>query len=83
VARSIRRNESSLPFPVGSSDPFDSNQAATLLAHVSDLVAIVDSQGDILHVSGSVERQLGHRAEKLLGGPISQLFVADLGQVSP
>jgi len=83
VARSARRNEPPLPFPGGSSDSIDSNQAATLLAHVTDLVAVVDAEGEIRHVSGSVERQLGHRADQLIGGPVSQLFVADLDVVSP
>src|SRR5690606_15089367 len=39
--------------------------------------------GDIRQVSGSVQRQLGHRPDQLVGGPVSRLFVADLQQVSP
>ncbi len=83
MARSTRRNDAPLPFPASSSDLADGNQAAILLAHVTDLVAVIDAQGDIRQVSGSVQRQLGHRPDQLIGGPVSRLFVADLEQVSP
>lgn len=83
VARNARRDEPPLPFPGGSSDSLDSTSAATLLAHVSDFVAVVDAQGDIRQVSGSVERVLGHRADHLVGGAVSKLFVADLDLVTP
>ena len=83
MARSVRRNEPPLPFGAGSSDGIDGNPASTLLAHVTDFVAVVDAQGDIRQVSGSVVRQLGHRVDQLVGGPVSRLFVADLEQVSP
>ena len=83
MARNVRRNEPPLPFSGGPGDSIDANQAATLLAHVSDFVAVVDAQGDIRHVSGSVERILGHRADQLIGGAVSQLFVADMDLVTP
>lgn len=81
MARSSRRNEPSLPFPVGAPDPTELVPPASLLAHVADYVAVIDPAGTIVAVSGAVERRLGHRTERLIGGPVSQLFVADQEQV--
>ncbi|MBK5224622.1 MAG: diguanylate cyclase [Acidimicrobiia bacterium] len=55
--------------------------AAALLAHVTDLVAVVDARGEIIAVSQSVSSRLGHRPEQLVGAPVSRLFVADHAEV--
>ncbi|QGG96604.1 sensor domain-containing protein [Actinomarinicola tropica] len=82
MARSSRRNEPVLPFPPSVAD-VDPLPPASLLAHVSDLVAVVDAKGEIRAVSGSVERRLGHRPDRLIGAPVATLFVADHAEVPP
>lgn len=81
MARSPRRNDPALPFPAAVPDHVDPVPPTALLAHVSDYVAVIDAAGAIRAVSGAVERRLGHRAERLIGGPVSQLFVADHDEV--
>ena len=83
VARNARRNDPALPFPSSDGERGEAVPTAALLAHVSDLVAIVDAKGEIRAVSPSVERRLGHRAERLIGAPVSTLFVADHEEVPP
>lgn len=82
MARSARRNDPALPFPLPAEAAAPVPPAA-LLAHVTDLVAVVDARGEIRAVSPSVERHLGHRADRLVGAQVSQLFVADPEQVAP
>ena len=83
MARSPRRNDPALPFPASSPDPAEPVPISALLAHVTDFVAVVDAKGEIRAISGSVERRLGHRPERLIGSQVSQLFVADHDEVPP
>jgi diguanylate cyclase (GGDEF)-like protein/PAS domain S-box-containing protein len=69
----------SLPFP--ESDRVIDLTASAVLAHVSDLVAVVAPDGTIRTVSPSIEQRLGHRPGRLVGAPISSLFVADPADV--
>lgn len=48
-----------------------------VLAHVTDLVAVVSPDGTLVAVSSSVYQRLGHRHDRLVGAPVSSLFVAD------
>lgn len=89
MARRKPRSEPTLPFPDLFPDGpgFDAPTEAidlsanALLAHVSDLVAVVDHEGRLRAVSPSVEARLGHRVGRLLGAPVSALFVADPADV--
>jgi diguanylate cyclase (GGDEF)-like protein/PAS domain S-box-containing protein len=73
------RTDPSLPFP--EADQVIDLTAGTVLAHVSDLVAVVASDGTIRAVSPSIEQRLGHRPGRLIGAPVSTLFVADPADV--
>jgi diguanylate cyclase (GGDEF)-like protein/PAS domain S-box-containing protein len=69
----------SLPFP--EADQIIDLTTSVVLAHVSDLVAVVGPDGTIQAVSPSIEQRLGHRPGRLIGAPVSTLFVADPADV--
>ncbi|MFP4512888.1 MAG: putative bifunctional diguanylate cyclase/phosphodiesterase [Acidimicrobiales bacterium] len=71
------RPDAALPFPDMGPEVVIDLRADAVLAHVSDLVAVVGSDGTLLAVSASVEQRLGHRRGGLVGSPVSSLFVAD------
>jgi diguanylate cyclase (GGDEF)-like protein/PAS domain S-box-containing protein len=71
------RFDAALPFPRPDADPVIDLTAAVVLAHVTDLVAVVSHDGTLLAVSPSIEQRLGHRTGGLVGAPVSSLFVAD------
>ncbi len=73
------RVDPALPFP--DPDGVVDLTADVLLAHVSDLVAVVAPDGTIRAVSPSIEQRLGHRSGRLVGSPVSTLFVADPADV--
>ncbi|MGY6499768.1 MAG: putative bifunctional diguanylate cyclase/phosphodiesterase [Acidimicrobiales bacterium] len=80
MARPDRRADVALPFPEESDEVLDLT-AGAMLAHVSDLVAVVAPDGTLRAVSPSIEQRLGHRAGSLVGAPVSSLFVADPADV--
>jgi diguanylate cyclase (GGDEF)-like protein/PAS domain S-box-containing protein len=74
-----RRADPALPFP-GADQVIDLT-AHAVLTHVSDLVAVVAHDGTLRAVSPSIEQRLGHRPGRLIGAPVSTLFVADPADV--
>jgi diguanylate cyclase (GGDEF)-like protein/PAS domain S-box-containing protein len=73
------RVDPALPFP--GSEPVIDLTADAVLAHVSDLVAVVAPDGRLRAVSPSIEQRLGHGTGRLIGAPVSSLFVADPAHV--
>lgn len=71
------RVDVALPFPSPAAGPVIDLTTDAVLAHVSDLVAVVAPDGRLRAVSPSIEQRLGHRPGALLGAPVSTLFVAD------
>src|SRR5665213_3606631 len=52
----------------------DERRRASLIGHVSDILAIVDPVGSLQFINPAMTTLLGHRGEDILGKPFSDLI---------